>query len=488
MRDATLPGHGTRAAQGTETEFNVKSFDVIVIGAGPGGYVAAIRCAQLGMKTACIDAWVGGDGKPSLGGTCLNVGCIPSKALLDSSHHYHNLEHLFPAHGISVKDAKVDVAAMLARKDKVVTQLTRGINGLFRKNKVTAFAGRGRFKDAHTVVVDGNDGGEETLSAPQIIVATGSVPIEIPVAPVDGDRIVDNVGALSFDAVPPRLGVIGAGVIGLELGSVWNRLGSEVVILEAMEEFLPPVDRAIAKDALKTFTGQGLGIRLGCKVTQAKAGKKAVKVAYDDKDGSHTLEVDRLVVAVGRRANTEGLEPGNAGLTVDDRGRIAVDGQCRTGVDGVWAIGDCVQGPMLAHKASEEGVAVAEQIAGQAAHVDHSLVPWVIYTHPEIAWVGKAEHELKADGVAFNAGSFPFLAIGRAQGAGETTGSVKILADAKTDRVLGVHIFGANASELIAEAVTAMAEDLARTVHAHPTLAEAIHEAALAVDKRAIHI
>ena len=471
----------------------MKEFDVIVIGAGPGGYVAAIRSAQLGMKTACVDAWLGADGKASLGGTCLNVGCIPSKALLDSSHHYHNLQHLMPAHGITVKDPGIDVGAMMKRKDKVVQQLTRGINGLFRKNKVTAFAGTARFDGAHDVTVTLHDGGEEKLRAKNVIVATGSVPVSIPVAKVDGDRIVDNVGALAFGEVPKRLGVIGAGVIGLELGSVWNRLGSEVVILEAMEDFLPPVDRGIARDALKTFTGQGLDIRLGCKVSDAKAGKKSVKVSYDDKDGSHALEVDRLVVAVGRRANTEGLAPEKAGLEIDDRGRIKVDAHCRTGVDGVWAIGDCVQGPMLAHKASEEGVAVAEMIAGQSAHVDHALVPWVIYTHPEIAWVGKAEHELKAEGVDFRAGSFPFLAIGRAQGSGETTGSVKMLADAKTDRILGVHVFGANASELIAEAVTAMAfhgsaEDLARTVHAHPTLAEALHEAALAVDKRAIHI
>jgi dihydrolipoamide dehydrogenase len=472
----------------------VKEFDVIVIGAGPGGYVAAIRCAQLGMKTACVDAWLNADGKPSLGGTCLNVGCIPSKALLDSSHHFHNLHELLPAHGIQVKEPSIDLGAMMSRKDKVVRQLTRGINGLFRKNKVTSIAGTARFEEPHRLAVTRHGGGgEETLSAPQIIVATGSVPMSIPVAKVDGERIVDNVGALSFEAVPKRLGVIGAGVIGLELGSVWSRLGAEVVILEALTDFLPPVDRGIAKEALKTFGAQGLDIRLGCKVTGAKPGKKAVEVTYEDGSGSHALEVDRLVVAVGRRANTEGLAPEAAGLSLDDRGRIVVDEHCRTGVDGVWAIGDCVQGPMLAHKASEEGVAVAERIAGQASHVDHALVPWVIYTHPEIAWVGKAEHELEAEGVEYRAGSFPFLAIGRAQGAGETTGSVKILADAKTDRILGVHVFGANASELIAEAVTAMAfhgsaEDLARTVHAHPTLSEALHEAALAVDRRAIHI
>ena len=471
----------------------MKEFDVIVIGAGPGGYVGAIRAAQLGLNTACIDAFVGPDGKPRLGGTCLNVGCIPSKALLDSSHHYHNLEALLPAHGITVKGAAIDVPAMLARKDNVVQQLTRGINGLFRKNKITAFAGTASFRDAHTVAVDLHDGGQEELRAKHIIVATGSRPVAIDAAAVDGDRIVDNVGALSFSEVPQRLGVIGAGVIGLELGSVWKRLGAEVVILEAMDEFLPPVDRNIARDALKVFNRQGLDIRLGCKLTQAKASKKCVKLGYEDTSGTQSLEVDRLVVAVGRRANTERLAAQAAGLTLDDRGRIKVDGQCRTGVEGIWAVGDCVHGPMLAHKASEEGVAVAEMIAGHAAHIDHALVPWVIYTHPEIAWVGKSEHELDAEGTAFRAGSFPFAASGRALGAGDSTGSVKILADASSDRILGVHIFGPQASELIAEAVTAMAfhgsaEDLARTVHAHPTLAEAIHEAALAVDGRAIHI
>ena len=471
----------------------MKEFDLIVVGAGPGGYVGAIRAAQLGLKTVCIDAFVGADGKPRLGGTCLNIGCIPSKALLDSSHHYHNLSTLLPAHGISVKGAELDVATMLARKDKVVQQLTHGIHGLFRKNKIASLCGTARFRDARTVIVDLPDGTHEELTANNIIVATGSRPVAIKVATVDGDRIVDNVGALSFPEVPARLGVIGAGVIGLELGSVWRRLGSQVVILEAMDEFLPPVDRAIAKDALKLFQRQGLDIRLGCKLTAAKAGKKSVKLSYQDAAGTQSLEVDRLVVAVGRRANTEGLAPEAAGLSLDERGRIVVDEQCRTGVDGIWAVGDCVHGPMLAHKASEEGVAVAEMIAGHAAHVDHALVPWVIYTHPEIAWVGRTERELEEDGIAFRAGSFPFVASGRAQGSGETAGMVKILADAHTDRLLGVHILGAQASELIAEAVTAMAfhgsaEDLARTVHAHPTLAEAIHEAALAVDGRAVHI
>jgi dihydrolipoamide dehydrogenase len=471
----------------------MKEYDVIVIGAGPGGYVAAIRCAQLGLKTACVDEWLGPDGKPSLGGTCLNVGCIPSKALLDSSHHYHNLQHLLPIHGIDVKGASIDVAKMQKRKDKVVLMLTRGIAGLLKKNKVDAYPGHGRLLADLQVEVTAHDSSKkEQLKANNIIVATGSAPIDIPVAKVDGNAIVDNEGALAFSEVPKRLGVIGAGVIGLELGSVWNRLGSEVIILEALEDFLATADRDIAKDAQKVFKKQGLDVRLGAKVTGAKAGKTGVKVSFEDKDGEQSLEVDKLVVAVGRRAYTAELGAEEAGLKVDDRGRIEVDGQCRTGVQGIFAIGDVVTGPMLAHKASEEGVAVAELIAGQSAHVEHDIIPWVIYTHPEIAWVGKTEAELKADGNEFRIGSFPYRAIGRAQGAGETDGFVKIIAEQKSDRILGVHIFGAQASELIAEAVTAMAfhasaEDLARTVHAHPTLAEAIHEAALAVDGRAIH-
>ena len=471
----------------------MQEFDVIVIGAGPGGYVAAIRAAQLGLKTACVDSFLGVDGKPSLGGTCLNVGCIPSKALLDSSHHYHDATHGLAEHGIAVKGATINVEVMMARKDKVVKQLTRGIHGLLRKNKITFVPGVAQFEDQRTVKVTGHNGDTQTLGAPNIIIATGSVPVAIPVAEVDGQRIVDNVGALAFDSVPKRLGVIGAGVIGLELGSVWNRLGSEVVILEAMEDFLPGADASIARDALKVFRKQGLDIRLGCSVTASKAAKRSVTVKYADANGEQSLEVDRLVVAVGRRANTSGLELEKAGLKLDDRGRVVVDASCRTGVEGIWALGDCVAGPMLAHKASEEGVAVAEMIAGQSAHIDHSLVPWVIYTHPEIAWVGRTEHELDSAGIQYKSGSFPFLASGRAQAAGDTLGSVKIVTDATSDEILGVHIFGASASELIAEAVAAMAfnassEDLARTVHAHPTLAEAIHEAALAVDGRAIHI
>ncbi len=471
----------------------MKNYDVVVIGGGPGGYVAAIRCGQLGLATALVDEWLGTDGKPALGGTCLNVGCIPSKALLDSSHHYHNLAHLLPTHGITIEGASLDVATMLARKNKVVQTMNRGVAALLKKNKVTAFSGHGRLQAGNHVAIAVHDADEEVVAAKNVIIASGSVPIDIPVAPVDGRSIVDNTGALAFDKVPKRLGIIGAGVIGLELGSVWNRLGSEVVILEALEDFLPAADRQIARDALKAFTKQGLAIHLGARVTGAKAGKKGVSVKYEDQAGSKALEVDRLVVAVGRRAFTDGLVDADVGLAMDDAGRIQVDELCRTSIDGVYAVGDVVKGPMLAHKASEEGIAVAESIAGSKAHIDHRTVPWVIYTHPEIAWVGDTEQQLAEKGIASRSGSFPYRALGRAHGSGETDGFVKILADAKTDEILGVHIFGAQASELIAEAVTAMvfrasSEDLARTVHAHPTLSEAVHEAALAVDGRAIHM
>ena len=470
------------------------NFDVVVIGAGPGGYVAAIRAAQLGLSTACVDGWVDARGKPALGGTCLNVGCIPSKALLDSSHHYHNVRHLLPAHGIETDDVKLDLRRMLARKDKVVRTLTRGVAGLLRKNGIESIAGHATLEGGGRIAValHGSDD-TRTLSARHIILATGSIPIRIPVAEVDGDRIVDNEGALAFSEVPNHLGIIGAGVIGLELGSVWGRLGSEVTVLEALGDFLPAADPRIAKEARKTLERQGLDIRLGARVTGAHATSGGVRVDYEDSEGSHECDFDRLVVAVGRRANTEGLEPAAAGVELDQQGRIVVDEKCRTTADGIWAVGDVVAGPMLAHKASEEGVAVAERIAGHAAHVNHDIIPWVIYTHPEIAWVGKTEGELDAAGIAHRQGSFPFLASGRAQGSGETDGVVKVIADAATDRILGVHVFAANASELIAEAVVAMAfdasaEDIARTIHAHPTLAEAIHEAALAVDGRTIHV
>ena len=472
----------------------MKEFDVVVIGAGPAGYVAAIRCAQLGLRTACVERWRDPQGKPVLGGTCLNVGCIPSKALLDSSHHYHNLRYLLPAHGISVEGAAIDVAAMQARKDKVVRTLTRGIAGLFRKNRIQWFQGEGALCPDHRVEVTPSGGGEnEMLAAQHIIVATGSAPVELPVARTDGERIVDNEGALAFSEVPRRLGIIGAGVIGLELGSVWARLGAQVTLLEALDDFLAAADREIASAALASFSAQGLDIRLGARVTGSKVTSDGVEVTFLEGSEDRILQFDRLVVAVGRRAVSEGLRPEAVGLGVDAAGRIEVDALCLTSVDGIYAIGDAVAGPMLAHKASEEGVAVAEHIAGQAAHVDHALVPFVIYTHPEVAWVGRTQSELDAEKVAYRSGIFPYMALGRARGAGDTEGMVKIFGDAASDRLLGVHIFGAQASELIAEAVTAMAfhastEDIARIIHAHPSLSESLHEAALAVDGRAIHI
>ena len=470
------------------------NFDVVVIGAGPGGYVAALRAAQLGLGTACVDAWRDARGKPALGGTCLNVGCIPSKALLDSSHHYHDVRHLLPAHGIEAGDVRLDLDRMLARKDKVVRTLTRGVAGLLRKNGVESISGRATLMGSDRVEVGPHGAGDRRiLTARHIVLATGSVPVRLPVAEVDGDRIVDSEGALAFSEVPGRLGIIGAGVIGLELGSVWARLGSEVTILEALDELLPAADRRVAGEALKALRRQGLDIRLGARVTGARPHDTGVTVGYEDAGGPHECELDRLVVAVGRRANTEGLDPAAAGVELDGHGRIVVDAHGRTTAAGIWAVGDAVAGPMLAHKASEEGVAVAERIAGHAAHVDHALVPWVIYTHPEIAWVGRTGADLDAAGIEYREGTFPLLASGRAQGSGETEGVVRVLADAATDRILGAHVFAANASELIAEAVLAMAfdasaEDIARTIHAHPTLAEALHEAALAVDGRAIHI
>lgn len=466
-------------------------YDVIVIGGGPGGYVAAIRAAQLGFKTACVERWLDDADKPVLGGTCLNVGCIPSKALLDSSHHFEFITKHAEDHGIDA-DADIDVGQMQARKQKIVQTLTQGIAGLFKKNKVTWLQGTGSFRSATEIEVTGADGKSQTVGAEHVIVATGSVPAQIPPAPVDQKLIVDSTGALAFDAVPGRLGVIGAGVIGLELGSVWRRLGSDVVILEALDEFLPTTDAAVGKEALKFLKKQGLDIRLGAKVTAAKAARKKVTVTFEAGGKEETLEFDRLIVAVGRKPNTEGLNAEAAGLKLDERGFIEVDEHCHTGVGSVWAIGDCVRGPMLAHKASEEGVAVAERIAGQQPHVDFNVIPWVIYTWPEIAWTGLSEQEAKDAGHDVACGTFPFLASGRARAMGDADGFVKIVADAATDTVLGVHIVGPNASELVAEAVLAMefgasAEDIARTVHGHPTLAESVHEAALAVGKRAIH-
>ncbi len=470
----------------------MQEFDLIVIGGGPGGYVAAIRAAQLGLKTACVDAFLGKDGKPALGGTCLNIGCIPSKAMLDSSRQFHNLLHGFKDHGISASNPSIDVGTMVGRKDKIVKQFTGGITQLFKANKVTHIAGFGTLHADRVVKVKAHDGSESVLRAANVILAAGSVPIELPFAKFDGKHIVDNAGALDFDAVPKRLGVIGAGVIGLELGSVWRRLGAEVIVLEALPDFLAAADADIAKVAAREFKKQGLDIHLGAKVSAVEVKKNVVHVTYNDGKADQQVQVDKLLVAVGRRAATQGLLAEGTGVVLNARGQIEVDAHNHTGVDGVWAVGDCVRGPMLAHKASEEGVAVAELIAGLPGHINLDTVPWVIYTEPEIAWVGKTEAQLKDEEVEYRVGSFPFAAIGRAVAMNETAGMVKVIADAETDRVLGVHMCGPNVSELIAEAVVTMefhgsSEDLARIVHAHPTLSEAVHEAALAVDKRAIH-
>ena len=467
------------------------ALDVVVVGAGPGGYVAAIRCAQLGLRTACADRWLDDRGRAAPGGTCLNVGCIPSKALLDSSHHFHNVNHLLPGHGIAVDGARIDVATMQARKDRVVSTLRRGVAGLLKKNGVELVTGEARLTPEGTVEVATDPA--RTLRPRHVILAAGSEPVALSAAPIDGERIVDSAGALAFDATPGRLGIIGAGVIGLELGSVWSRLGAETVILEALDEFLPAADRDVAKEALRILRRQGLDIRLGKRVTACAAGEDSVSVDFEDADGAHRLEVDCLVVAVGRRPATEGLGLEEAGVERDGRGFVRVDDRGRTTRENVWAVGDCAPGPMLAHRASEDAVAVAERIAGETSRIDHRTVPWVIYTHPEIAWVGRTEAELDDAGVRWRAGKFPFAASGRALAAGETAGFAKIVCDEVTDEILGVHVLGAQASELIAEAVTAMefngsAEDLARSMHAHPTLAESLHEAALAVDERAIHL
>jgi dihydrolipoamide dehydrogenase len=469
-----------------------KTFDIIVIGAGPGGYIAAIRAAQLGMKAACIDEWKNDQGGPAPGGTCTNVGCIPSKALLQSSEYYEHAGHGFAEHGIGVKQLSLDVKKMLARKDTVVRQNNEGILYLFKKNKVSFFHGRGSFVRA---VDEGWEiaVGDELLHARQVVVATGSSARALPGAPFDEQRILSNDGALRISAVPKKLGLIGSGVIGLEMGSVWRRLGAEVSVLEALPVFLGAVDEQIAKEAHKAFTKQGLKIELGVAVTSVATEAEGVLVAYTDAKGQpRTLAVDRLIVSIGRVPHTAGLNAQAVGLALDERGAVVVDDECRTNLAGVWAVGDVVRGPMLAHKAEEEGVAVAERIAGQHGHVDFNTIPWVIYTHPEIAWVGRTEQQLKADGRAYRAGSFPFLANGRARALGDTTGFVKILADAQSDEILGVHIIGPQASELIAEAVVAMSfrassEDIARICHAHPSLSEATKEAALAVDKRALN-
>ncbi|MCI2809983.1 dihydrolipoyl dehydrogenase [Eoetvoesiella caeni] len=472
-----------------------KQFDVVVIGAGPGGYIAAIRAAQLGMSVACIDAWSTADGKPAPGGTCTNVGCIPSKALLQSSEHYDQANHHFAEHGIEVKGVGLKLDTLVGRKDSVVKQNNEGILYLFKKNKVTFFHGTGSF----AAYVDGGwsikvaGASEEDLLAKHVIVATGSAPRALPGLPFDEKKILSNDGALSLGAVPKKLGVIGAGVIGLELGSVWRRLGAEVTVLEAMPDFLAVADQQVAKEALKVFTKQGLKISTGVKIGEVKTTAKSVTVPYTDASGAEqSLAVDNLIVSIGRVPHTQGLGVDTVGLKLDERGFVIVDDECKTNLPNVWAVGDVVRGPMLAHKAEEEGVAVAERISGQHSHVNFGTIPSVIYTSPEIAWVGRNEQQLKTEGVAYKAGSFPFLANGRARALGDTTGFVKILADAKTDEVLGVHIIGPMASELISEAVTIMefrgaAEDIARICHAHPTLSEAMKEAALAVDKRTLN-
>ncbi len=474
-----------------------QQFDVVVIGGGPGGYIAAVRAAQLGLSVACIDNWKNAKNKPSLGGTCLNVGCIPSKALLESSENFERATHQFAEHGIKLGKIELDLPQMLARKDKIVDQLTGGVAYLFKKNKVTSLHGHGHFvsRDGEGITVAiSADGKEDTVRGRHVIIATGSVVRAIKAATVDNKLILDNEGALALTAVPKRLGVIGAGVIGLEMGSVWKRLGSEVTLLEAMPEFLPPVDRQLANEAFKIYTkDHGLKIELGATVSQVEKSAQSITVHYSNDAGDQLLEVDKLIVAVGRVPNTQGLNLVAVGVDANEKGFVEVDDRCKTTAPNIWAVGDVVRGPMLAHKAEEEGVAVAEQIAGQSSHVDFGTIPWVIYTSPELAWVGKTEQELKSEGVDYRVGTFPFAANGRAKGLGETRGLVKMLACARTDRILGVHILGPFASELITEAVVALefkasSEDIARIVHAHPSLSEVFHEAALAVDGRALNL
>jgi dihydrolipoamide dehydrogenase len=469
-----------------------RAFDVIVIGAGPAGYIGAIRAAQHGLSVACIDEWTNRDGKNAFGGTCLNAGCIPSKALLESSELYHRAGHEFSKHGIEVSDVGMDIAKMQKRKASIVRQLTGGIAGLFKAAKVEGLVGHGKLLSERKVEFTPVDGEAEVLDARYVILASGSTPIELPIAPFDGENIVDSWGALDFDAVPKKLGVVGAGVIGLELGSVWSRLGADVVILEALDDFLYMADRDIAKTAAKSFAKQGLDIRLGAKVTSAKVSKGKVAVHYEDSDGVQSLEVEKLVVAVGRRPFTDGLFADDSGIETDERGFIVVDDECRTGVKNVFAVGDCVRGPMLAHKGSEEGVMAADLIAGEVAELNYGVIPSVVYTAPEIAWVGKTEEEVKASGRAYKTGTFPFAASGRAKAMEQTEGMVKIVSAEDDDEILGVHIIGPMAGELISEVVLAMefqasTEDIQRTVHAHPSLAEAIHEASLAVDRKALN-
>lgn len=469
-------------------------YDVIVVGAGPAGYVAAIRAAQLGLKTACIEKWRDESGAGVNGGTCLNVGCIPSKALLDSSHKYHEAKESFGKHGIGTGDVSVDVPTMIARKEQIIKQLTGGIAGLFKANGVTSLFGTGKLLAGRKVEYTDHDGNVEVLEADNVIIATGSVPIDIPVAKVDGETIIDSTGALELKDVPKRLGVIGAGVIGLELGSVWNRLGSDVVLLEALEDFLAMMDQQIAKESGKIFKKQGLDVRLGCRVTGTEVKGDEVVVTFQNAAGEEQQQTfDKLIVCVGRRPYTENLLAEDCGVQLDERGFIFVNDQCETNAPGVWAVGDVVRGPMLAHKGSEEGVMVAERIVGQKTQMNYDIIPNVIYTHPEIAAVGKTEEQLKQAGVAYNVGLFPFAASGRALAADENEGMVKMLADAETDRILGCHIVGPSAADLVQQVAVAMefgstAEDIGLTVFGHPTLSEAVHEAALAVNGHAIHI
>jgi len=468
-------------------------FDVIVIGAGPGGYVAAIRAAQLGLKAACVEKWVDDKGTPVLGGTCLNVGCIPSKALLETTHKLHEAQHGFAAQGIVADNVRIDTKQMVARKDQIVKNLTGGIAGLFKANGVTLLQGKGKLLANKQVEVTAQDGAVTVHSAENIVLAAGSVPVEIPPAPLTEGLILDNAGALDIDETPARLGVIGAGVIGLEMGSIWARCGSKVTVLEAMDSFLPVADQDVAKEAQKLLTKQGLDIKLGARCTGTEIKGKEVTVKYTDANGDQELVVDKLIVAVGRRPLTQDLISADSGVKLDERGFIFVDEQCRTDAPGVYAIGDIVRGPMLAHKASEEGIMVVDIIAGHKAALNYDCIPNIIYTFPELAWVGKTEQELKSAGVKIKVGKFPFAASGRAMAANTTEGFVKMIADEETDRILGVHMVGGIASELIAQAVIAMefcstAEDLQLTVFAHPTVSEAVHEAALAVDNHAIHI
>jgi dihydrolipoamide dehydrogenase len=466
-------------------------YDVIVIGGGPAGYPAAIRAAQNKLKVAIIDEWKNKDGTAVFGGTCTNAGCIPSKALLESSELYHKTKQELGAHGIKVSGVEFDVAQMQKRKTGIVKASTGGIALLLKSAGVTALQGHGKLLPGRKVEFTAHDGKKETLSAKHVVLASGSIPTELKSLPFDGKNIIDNWGALDLDGVPKKLGVVGAGIIGLELGSVWRRLGSEVVVLEALDTFLAVADQGLAKEAARHFKKQGIDIRLGAKVSGAKSTASGVELTYSDASGSQTLSVDKLIVCIGRRPYTKELLADGTGVTLDERGFIKVDDHCKTAAENIWAVGDCVRGPMLAHKAKDEGVMVGDLIAGRYGHMNYETIPSVIYTHPEIAWVGQTEEQVKASGRAYKVGQFPFAASGRARAMEQTAGFVKLIAAQDDDEILGVHIIGPLAGELIAEAVLAMeysasSEDLQRTIHAHPTLSEALHEAALAADKRAI--